>query len=128
MSLQAFLLITPKEFYDALKDKGDYDKLEAETILIPICEAIRLDAFHQVNIQLPRGKKYRSARQLFTFYWDKVRNPKKPQTKKEMKKVMKSIAGAGESNVKSKMEWPEWLTRKKRKFRKPKKLRRDDRS
>ena len=91
-----FLFLTPREFYLALKDGDD---LELQRVK-PIADAIRFSTLWLVNIQLPRNKKIRKPEKLWTHYWDQFTN-KVPQTKEQMVKTMKFIAGAFKSNKKA---------------------------
>ena len=89
LSYDEFKEITPYELRRALRLKFRYDADLVEANTRMICDAIRMEAYHLVNIELPRGKKLRSPRQLMRFYWD---NKQKVQTAEEMKAVMKAIA------------------------------------
>ena len=93
ISVSAFLDLTPKEFFLALKDRSEYDVDVVEGTLKPICESIRLSTLKLINVQLKRSDQITNPRKLWVHYWEK-RVFKKPQTREEMKSVMKSIARA----------------------------------
>lgn len=95
MSVRSFLELTPNEFYLALKSKNDYDGLLIETEVKFVCETIRQQTLHQVNIHLQRKDRYKDPTKLFGFSWDKEtkKRGKEPQTKEEMLAVMKLLAG-----------------------------------
>lgn len=89
MPFEVFLELSPKEFFSALYEK---EKHEADMVLAQIksiCNVIRLQTFHLVNVQLPKGKQVRDVKQLMKFEWDKARPA---QTVEEMKGIMKAIA------------------------------------
>ncbi len=92
MTTNAFLEITPKEFYLALKDKNEQDGLKVETNVKMICNAIRKSTRHLLNLS---GKSLKrpitNDHQIMVFPWDK-NTVQKPQTKKEMMDVMRGIA------------------------------------
>lgn len=92
MSLKEFLELTPKEFFEALWEREEHEEHKIIAQVRMICETIRLQTAHLLNIQLPRGKKIQRLSSLMQFDWDK-KKAKPAQTKEEMKAIMKVIAG-----------------------------------
>lgn len=88
MSPEAYLAMTPLEFFLALKNQDKYEMDKAEAHFRPLMEAIRLQTYHQVNIQLGKKDKIRNPKRLMEFSWD---TDTKPQTVEGMKKVVDSI-------------------------------------
>jgi hypothetical protein len=80
--------ITPREFWLAVKDKDKYE----ESKIKPVCEAIRTSTWWLVNVAVDKRSKVRKKERIMTFPWDKAYTPKKPQTREEMKEVMKMMA------------------------------------
>lgn len=89
MPFEVFLDLTPKEFFNALYEKEKYESNIVLAQVRAICDTIRLQTFHLINVQLPKGRKYRDAKQLMRFEWDTARPA---QTVEEMKQIMKAIA------------------------------------
>lgn len=89
MPLNVFLDLTPKEFFNSLRER---EKHEGDVIMgqvRTICETIRLQTLHLLNVQLPKGKKIRQPKQIMKFKWDQAQPA---QTVEEMKQIMKAIA------------------------------------
>ena len=99
MTLGAFLDITPKEFYHALRDKEKYDTYTVKATISAICDTIRMQTWWLMNIQLPAGKKISNEKNLMLFPWDDE-DSKEPQTKEEIIATMKMIAGGHYKNKK----------------------------
>lgn len=91
MTINTFLDITPREFYNALNYKEKYDVDVVKATIRPICDTLRTQTWYLMNIQLARGKKIANEKRLMQFEWDKE-NIRKPQTKEEMVGTMKDIA------------------------------------
>lgn len=107
MPFETFLDLTPKEFFDVLYDKEEHEKDIILAQVRTICDTIRLQTYHLVNVQLSEKKKIRDSKQLMKFEWDK---PKPTQTAEDMKKVMKAIA----RNYKGKGKQKDDANRKRR--------------
>ncbi len=90
ISYRAFLDITPREFYLALEDDGKQKKDKMDAVVRPICETIRLQTFHLVNVQLAKKDQVTDEKRLIPFPWDRERF--KQQSKQGMVTTMKSIA------------------------------------
>lgn len=103
MSLQAFLEITPKEFFLALKSKGKYDGNFAESNIKWICNTIRTQTLYLYNPIVDKKSRKHDPRKLIHFPWDKD-SYKKPQTREKMKQVMKAIVSSFKKNPKKKKE------------------------
>jgi hypothetical protein len=81
--------LTPKELYLAIKNKEEYDGHAVKSIIRPVCEVIRLEAFWLVNLQLEKTKKIKHPSKMIKFEWDE--QLKERQTPEEMKGVMRAI-------------------------------------
>lgn len=88
--------ISPLEFYEAIKDDNELRKYPLRTI----ADSIRMQTLWLVNIQLPRGKKVRNERRLWTLPWDKPQGQKELQTVDQMRQVLKRIAADTKGNKK----------------------------
>ena len=99
MTLKSFLDTTPKEFYEALRSKEEYDNNTVKATVRAICDTLRTQTWFLMNIQLSAGKKISNEKNLMLFPWDHE-DSKEPQTKEEMKATMKMIAGGRYKNKK----------------------------
>lgn len=86
ITAQDFYRMTPVEYYYAMKEYGKGQEFFHHTTY----EAMRVQTWMLVNLQLDRGKKINDPRRLMPFNWD---TPQKPQTVEEMKKILYAIAG-----------------------------------
>lgn len=102
MSLKAFLQITPKEFYLALKSKGKYDGGLVEDSIKWICESIRTSTWYSFNLQVVEKDRKSSPKKLMSFPWDE--ETYKKQTVNQMKNVAKMIAKTSGKKSKNKKE------------------------
>lgn len=91
MSLEVFLELTPKEFFEAVKNREEYDGYAVKAIIRPLCDVIRLQTQYLFNISVPRKDRVKDPKKLMQFSWD-YESRKEPQTYEEMKAVMKAIA------------------------------------
>lgn len=89
MSYEAFLDITPGEFYLALRYEGERKKDEVDAMVRIICETIREQTLLLYNIQLERKDRVSNPKKLMFFPWDEEDDD---QTKEEMINTMKSIS------------------------------------
>ena len=90
MSYDAFLDITPGEFYLALKDESERKKDEVDAIVRMICETIREQTLILFNIQLEQKDRIDNSKKLFAFPWEEQEDDS--QTKEEMINTMKAIS------------------------------------
>ena len=95
LSVNQFLDITPLEFWLAIKDKDEYELSKIK----PVCEAIRMETWWLYNAAVDRRSKIRKKERLMTFPWDKERSLKKPQTREEMKDVMKLMSSGKKKGI-----------------------------
>ena len=86
-----FLDLCPIELYLALKDDTKLREYDSRII----SESIRYSTLHLMNIQLEGPKKINNEKKLWSFEWEE--KFAKPQTKKEMIAVMKTMAGVTRS-------------------------------
>jgi hypothetical protein len=101
MPFEQFLDLTPFEFYEALREREDHEDQLTLAYVRTICETVRLQTYHLVNIQLPKGKKISNVKKLMLFKWEK--EPQPAQTQDQMKAIMKALA-KGLSNRKNKKD------------------------
>lgn len=76
------------EFFVSIRDREKYDKKLNELIYQPLAETIRMQTMHLFNVAVTKGR-ISDPRKLMRFPWDEE---KEPQTKEQMKQVMKDIA------------------------------------
>ncbi|KKL46137.1 hypothetical protein LCGC14_2348570 [marine sediment metagenome] len=88
-----FLLLTPLEFWLAIKDKNEFELSKIK----PVCEAIRMQTWWLFNIAADRRSKIHKKEKLMIFPWDKEGALKTPQTEEEMKDTMKLMASGKQS-------------------------------
>lgn len=93
MSLKAFLEITPKEFYISLKSKSKYDGAFIESNIKWICNTIRTQTLYLYNPIVDKKSRKNDPKKLMNFPWDKE-SFQKPQTRDQMKRVMKAIVSS----------------------------------
>lgn len=86
-----FLDLTPMEFWTAIKDKDEYELSKIK----PVCEAIRMETWWLFNAAVDTRSRIRKKERLMAFPWDKGYVAKTPQTREEMKGVMKFMAIGG---------------------------------
>lgn len=58
----------------------------------PVCEAIRMETWWLFNVAVDRRYRIRKKERMMSFPWDKEKVIKEPQTREEMKAVMKLMA------------------------------------
>lgn len=90
MLFEQFLDLTPYEFYEGLREKEKHEEQLVLSNVRTICETIRLQTLHLVNVQLPKGKKVSNIKKLMLFKWEK--EPQPAQTQEQMKAIMKALA------------------------------------
>ena len=87
----------PIELYLALEDNMEVRQYQIRTI----SESIRTSTVHLMNVQLARKDRIKDGQRLWGFSWDKE-GGQEPQTKEQMKSMMKMIAGHNFSKKKNK--------------------------
>ena len=94
LSWEHFLDLSPKEFYDALKDDNERKEQEIKVITRSISETIRMQTILLMNIS---GKSLKKdidndvkMKKVFPFSWDQ----EETQTIGQMKTIMKTLAAA----------------------------------
>jgi hypothetical protein len=100
MPFKEFLELTPVEFYTSLWEREKHEENVVLAQIRTICETIRLQTYHLMNVQLPRGHKIKDYKKLGTFTWERV--PKPAQSFEEMKGIMKAMAKHMNKNKKKK--------------------------
>lgn len=85
-----FLDLTPAEFYTSLWEKEQHEEDVVIAQVRIVCETIRLQTAHLINIQTGKGHKIRNVKKLMRFQWEQEVQP--AQTKEEMIGMMKMIA------------------------------------
>lgn len=89
MPLEQFLDLTPREFFDALRERETYESNMAFDQVRTICQTIRYHALVSVNTQ--RKRPIMNPKKLWVFSWEKE-DVAPAQTKEEMVAMMKAIA------------------------------------
>lgn len=83
-----FYLLSPVEFHYAIKD----DRMRQEQNTRDTFDAMRLQTWVLVNMQVKKGHQLSQPEKLFTFPWDKKKE-QKTQSLDEMKAALMAIAG-----------------------------------
>lgn len=92
MKFEDFLDLTPKEFFEALWEREEFEEKRIVAHIRPICETIRMQTLHLMNIQLPKGEKIYNLKRLMKFKWEKEEETRPAQTFESMRSIMKAIA------------------------------------
>lgn len=87
LPLEQFLDLSPKELFDALRERDKHDEELILGQVKVICETIRMQTAHLMNVQ---GAKIRNPKKLMKFAWESGATP--AQTAEQMKATMKAIA------------------------------------
>ncbi len=87
-------MLTPLEFWLAIKDKNEFELSKIK----PVCEAIRMQTWWLFNIAADKRSKIHKKEKLMIFPWDKEGALKTPQTEEEMKDTMKLMASGKKGN------------------------------
>src|SRR5262245_54082658 len=70
MPLEQFLELTPREFFDALWEREQHEQDVVTAQVRIICETIRMQTAHLLNIQLPKLRKIDDLKKIMTFKWE----------------------------------------------------------
>ena len=82
--------MTPVEFYWAITDYGELERIKIESHLRTTFESMRIQTVFIANMNPYVKKKLNTPQDLVKFEWDKVNK----QSTEEMKAVMQGIAQA----------------------------------
>lgn len=88
MPFEQFLDLTPREFFEGLREKEKYEEEMLTYQVRMVCETLRTQTAHLMNQQ---GAKVRNVKKLMKFPWERAA-AKPAQTQEQLKVTMKAMA------------------------------------